>query len=170
MSVLLLSRFKSRRFKLCRYNQTLIELERYFFARCNLLPTRNRWSFLNLTVSEGTIRLLLHTWLLLAFRPRPYINWDACRSERRTARLPAAHHSLYLISERFLTGSQKVFLWCAIMNPPCGRCNKPVYPTEKINCLDKVRWYTPNPRYHFDIQHVWSDNNFYVPHVVCSSL
>ncbi|XP_073345783.1 LIM and SH3 domain protein 1-like isoform X1 [Pagrus major] len=23
------------------------------------------------------------------------------------------------------------------MNPPCGRCNKPVYPTEKINCLDK---------------------------------
>lgn len=27
----------------------------------------------------------------------------------------------------------------ATMNPPCGRCNKPVYPTEKINCLDKVR-------------------------------
>ncbi|PWA21503.1 hypothetical protein CCH79_00003303 [Gambusia affinis] len=26
---------------------------------------------------------------------------------------------------------------CAAMNPPCGRCNKPVYPTEKINCLDK---------------------------------
>ncbi|XP_034050643.1 LIM and SH3 domain protein 1-like isoform X2 [Thalassophryne amazonica] len=24
------------------------------------------------------------------------------------------------------------------MNPPCGRCNKPVYPTEKINCLDKI--------------------------------
>nr|XP_057934244.1 LIM and SH3 domain protein 1-like isoform X2 [Doryrhamphus excisus] len=23
------------------------------------------------------------------------------------------------------------------MNPPCGRCNKPVYPTEKVNCLDK---------------------------------
>ncbi|RVE59959.1 hypothetical protein OJAV_G00192980 [Oryzias javanicus] len=23
------------------------------------------------------------------------------------------------------------------MNPPCGRCSKPVYPTEKINCLDK---------------------------------
>ncbi|KAM8888794.1 LIM and SH3 domain protein 1-like isoform 1-T1 [Synchiropus picturatus] len=23
------------------------------------------------------------------------------------------------------------------MNPPCGRCTKPVYPTEKINCLDK---------------------------------
>ncbi|XP_008312207.1 LIM and SH3 domain protein 1-like [Cynoglossus semilaevis] len=23
------------------------------------------------------------------------------------------------------------------MNPPCGRCKKPVYPTEKINCLDK---------------------------------
>ncbi|XP_047464740.1 LIM and SH3 domain protein 1-like isoform X2 [Mugil cephalus] len=23
------------------------------------------------------------------------------------------------------------------MNPPCGRCRKPVYPTEKINCLDK---------------------------------
>lgn len=23
------------------------------------------------------------------------------------------------------------------MNPPCGRCNKQVYPTEKINCLDK---------------------------------
>ncbi|XP_076008379.1 LIM zinc-binding domain-containing Nebulette-like isoform X1 [Genypterus blacodes] len=23
------------------------------------------------------------------------------------------------------------------MNPPCGRCNKAVYPTEKINCLDK---------------------------------
>ncbi|XP_061666734.1 LIM and SH3 domain protein 1-like isoform X1 [Syngnathoides biaculeatus] len=23
------------------------------------------------------------------------------------------------------------------MNPPCGRCAKPVYPTEKINCLDK---------------------------------
>ncbi|XP_028332887.1 LIM and SH3 domain protein 1-like [Gouania willdenowi] len=23
------------------------------------------------------------------------------------------------------------------MNPPCGRCNKPVYPTEKLNCLDK---------------------------------
>uniref|UniRef100_H2M818 LIM and SH3 domain protein 1 n=2 Tax=Oryzias latipes TaxID=8090 RepID=H2M818_ORYLA len=24
-----------------------------------------------------------------------------------------------------------------MMNPSCGRCNKPVYPTEKINCLDK---------------------------------
>ncbi|XP_054609067.1 LIM and SH3 domain protein 1-like [Dunckerocampus dactyliophorus] len=23
------------------------------------------------------------------------------------------------------------------MNPPCGRCSKPVYPTEKVNCLDK---------------------------------
>ncbi|KAG7274454.1 hypothetical protein CRUP_001419 [Coryphaenoides rupestris] len=23
------------------------------------------------------------------------------------------------------------------MNPPCGRCSKAVYPTEKINCLDK---------------------------------
>ncbi|XP_029934180.1 LIM and SH3 domain protein 1-like isoform X1 [Myripristis murdjan] len=23
------------------------------------------------------------------------------------------------------------------MNPPCGRCHKAVYPTEKINCLDK---------------------------------
>ncbi|XP_034045483.1 LIM and SH3 domain protein 1 [Thalassophryne amazonica] len=23
------------------------------------------------------------------------------------------------------------------MNPPCGRCNKIVYPTEKVNCLDK---------------------------------
>lgn len=23
------------------------------------------------------------------------------------------------------------------MNPPCGRCKKAVYPTEKINCLDK---------------------------------
>ncbi|XP_037547156.1 LIM and SH3 domain protein 1 [Nematolebias whitei] len=23
------------------------------------------------------------------------------------------------------------------MNPACGRCKKPVYPTEKINCLDK---------------------------------
>lgn len=23
------------------------------------------------------------------------------------------------------------------MNPPCGRCNKIVYPTEKLNCLDK---------------------------------
>lgn len=23
------------------------------------------------------------------------------------------------------------------MNPPCGRCGKAVYPTEKINCLDK---------------------------------
>ncbi|XP_076153955.1 LIM and SH3 domain protein 1-like [Alosa pseudoharengus] len=23
------------------------------------------------------------------------------------------------------------------MNPPCSRCNKTVYPTEKVNCLDK---------------------------------
>ncbi|XP_030196680.1 LIM and SH3 domain protein 1 isoform X3 [Gadus morhua] len=23
------------------------------------------------------------------------------------------------------------------MNPPCGRCSKAVYPTEKVNCLDK---------------------------------
>lgn len=31
----------------------------------------------------------------------------------------------------------------AAMNPPCGRCGKAVYPTEKINCLDKVR--PPDP-------------------------
>ena len=24
------------------------------------------------------------------------------------------------------------------MNPPCARCNKPVYPVEKMTCLDKV--------------------------------
>ncbi|XP_028311648.1 LIM and SH3 domain protein 1 [Gouania willdenowi] len=24
------------------------------------------------------------------------------------------------------------------MNPPCSRCNRIVYPTEKVNCLDKV--------------------------------
>lgn len=25
------------------------------------------------------------------------------------------------------------------MNPPCAKCNKTVYPVEKLNCLDKVR-------------------------------
>ena len=25
------------------------------------------------------------------------------------------------------------------MNPQCARCGKVVYPTEKVNCLDKVR-------------------------------
>ena len=25
------------------------------------------------------------------------------------------------------------------MNPPCARCNKTVYVTEKLSCLDKVR-------------------------------
>lgn len=24
------------------------------------------------------------------------------------------------------------------MNPPCARCGKIVYPTEKVSCLDKV--------------------------------
>lgn len=24
------------------------------------------------------------------------------------------------------------------MNPQCARCGKVVYPTEKVNCLDKV--------------------------------
>ena len=25
------------------------------------------------------------------------------------------------------------------MNPPCAKCSKTVYPTEKLNCLDKVK-------------------------------
>uniref|UniRef100_A0A8B9RMZ3 LIM and SH3 protein 1 n=1 Tax=Astyanax mexicanus TaxID=7994 RepID=A0A8B9RMZ3_ASTMX len=26
------------------------------------------------------------------------------------------------------------------MNPLCSRCNRVVYPTEKVNCLDKVKY------------------------------
>lgn len=26
------------------------------------------------------------------------------------------------------------------MNPPCAKCKKTVYPVEKLNCLDKVRF------------------------------
>lgn len=44
------------------------------------------------------------------------------------------------------TGSSLVCLYfggivqlLAKMNPSCSRCNKTVYPTEKVNCLDKVR-------------------------------
>lgn len=29
--------------------------------------------------------------------------------------------------------------WPGTMNPPCARCNKTVYPMEKLSCLDKVR-------------------------------
>lgn len=73
-------------------------------------------------------------------------------AKRRTVRLPAVHHSLntsYWISEVvgfFFFCGVVLRNHCAIMNPPCGRCNKPVYPTEKINCLDKVRWDKSNPK------------------------
>ncbi|XP_077358580.1 LIM and SH3 domain protein 1-like isoform X3 [Festucalex cinctus] len=39
--------------------------------------------------------------------------------------------------KHFATPFNFSFLGGERMNPPCGRCMKPVYPTEKINCLDK---------------------------------
>lgn len=32
------------------------------------------------------------------------------------------------------------------MNPQCARCGKVVYPTEKVNCLDKVSEGRPDLR------------------------
>lgn len=67
--------------------------------------------------------------LLLARRFGRYNKWDSCR--RRGVRL--AHQPWKPCA------GQGTRVSAATMNPPCGRCNKPVYPTEKINCLDKVR-------------------------------
>lgn len=67
--------------------------------------------------------------LLLARRFGRYNKWDSCR--RRGVRL---FHQPWKPC-----AGQGTLISAATMNPPCGRCNKPVYPTEKINCLDKVR-------------------------------
>lgn len=69
--------------------------------------------------------------LLLARRFGRYNKWHSCR--RRGVRL---FHQPW---KPCAGQKQGTLISAATMNPPCGRCNKPVYPTEKINCLDKVR-------------------------------
>lgn len=112
----------------------------------NYPHTRSKTCYIRLSLKAP-----YHARLLLALRSRPYINWNACRrlrggrfvSQLLITACTSLLNTFYWISEVvFFCGVRN---HCAIMNPPCGRCNKPVYPTEKINCLDKVRWCKSNP-------------------------
>lgn len=68
------------------------------------------------------------------------------RCLQRTVALFPFRNSTHFTCAHFLVDNWGSFFFYTvksqwvIMNPPCGRCNKPVYPTEKINCLDKVSW------------------------------
>lgn len=85
----------------------------------------------------------------------------ACLQEERSTALPAA---LQPDAPRWAGEAH----FCATMNPPCGRCNKPVYPTEKINCLDKVRSHTLLHNLHtFHVDTQFFPKLFFAPFLGC---
>ncbi|CAI9549306.1 unnamed protein product [Staurois parvus] len=55
------------------------------------------------------------------------------------------------------------------MNPSCARCGKIVYPTEKVNCLDKVISRLPHLPTHpvcLGIQVTYGPSAHCIPHSV----
>lgn len=76
------------------------------------------------------------------FRSRSHIKRRPCLQEMSASLLLITAWTF--VSDKLFLGSVCSSVVRRIMNPPCGRCNKPVYPTEKINCLDKVRWLNIN--------------------------